>query len=364
MSEAFWETLEDFAGGRALQVTWRSRMAAAYGWIQPCLIPAPYLAASYPCTRVPPCGCDHAVREDPEWGLSTVCICGDGGCDAIPLQVSDAVVYTLDWFRLCQAIGRAFPGLSVTRVVDLEVGSRCLYLATNGPVNAPVCFCCPPDETNFLALIGRLARNLERPFIVLTPTDRHFSSEIEIALRRESSTAISLAGRLEWRADCPGEFQWRGSIDHLLAEWTARISHRGDTGRILRSIHRQLAFTRKSFVDLRQRAEPLSDDVARQVFAVIKQLEQSPSTRKAPLVQVFRLYCLENLSAEEVARECGCSKALIVLRMKELERRLGRKPSQLRGISSQFEQMEESLSDPRARRIRRSEAMDGEELEG
>ena len=80
--------------------------------------------------------------------------------------------------------------------------------------------------------------------------------------------------------------------------------------------------------------------------------------RKAPVSQMFRLYYLEGFSRAEVARRGGWAESLVTLRLQAIEKKLGRKPVELRELSPEFERIEESLSDPRARHIHRRSAMD------
>lgn len=105
-------------------------------------------------------------------------------------------------------------------------------------------------------------------------------------------------------------------------------------------------------------AEPVSEDVARQVFALIRELEIEGRWRKAPILQVFRLYCMEGLTAKQVARRCGCAKSLVILRLKALRKKTGREPAQLRNFSAHFEKIEDSLRDSRSSRIDRRSALD------
>jgi hypothetical protein len=63
------------------------------------------------------------------------------------------------------------------------------------------------------------------------------------------------------------------------------------------------------------------------------------------------LYCLDGISRDAVARDCNCSPSLITLRLQAIELKLWRKPAELRALSSQFEQIADSLTDSRARRI-------------
>ena len=73
--------------------------------------------------------------------------------------------------------------------------------------------------------------------------------------------------------------------------------------------------------------QPVSDNTAIQLFALVKQLETESHWRKAPILQVFRLYCMESLTAEQIARRCACAKSLIILRLKQLRAKLDRDPA-------------------------------------
>ncbi|MCZ7636707.1 MAG: helix-turn-helix domain-containing protein [Verrucomicrobia bacterium] len=94
---------------------------------------------------------------------------------------------------------------------------------------------------------------------------------------------------------------------------------------------------------------------------MVKALDAKEPKREASLLRVFRLYCVEGLSAEVTAQRCGCSKGTILNRLNQIRRRTGVDPAKLRTYSAQFEAIEESLSDDRARRIHRRSALDDPE---
>lgn len=81
------------------------------------------------------------------------------------------------------------------------------------------------------------------------------------------------------------------------------------------------------------------------------------------MTRVFQLYCLEGLTRREVAKKCRCVPSLVTLRLQAIEAKLGRKPSELRQLSGHFETIVDSLRDDRARRVRRTSAMDEREAE-
>ena len=110
--------------------------------------------------------------------------------------------------------------------------------------------------------------------------------------------------------------------------------------------------------------EPATDEEARRLFALLKALESDGNYRKAPVTRVFQLYCLDGLTRNEVARKCQCVPSLVTLRLQAIERKLGRKASELRQLSGHFEQIVDSLKDDRARHVRRESAMDLPEEQG
>jgi hypothetical protein len=101
-----------------------------------------------------------------------------------------------------------------------------------------------------------------------------------------------------------------------------------------------------------------TDDEARKLFALLKSLESEASYNKAPVTRVFLLYCHESLSRKQVAKACGCSVSLVKERLKTIERKLGRKVSELRNLALDFDGVAEPVADSRARRIKPQHSLD------
>jgi hypothetical protein len=55
----------------------------------------------------------------------------------------------------------------------------------------------------------------------------------------------------------------------------------------------------------------------------MEKLESTRALPAPPVSRVFRLYCIEALSAAQVARECRCSKAAVIRRLKLIRRKAG-----------------------------------------
>ena len=84
--------------------------------------------------------------------------------------------------------------------------------------------------------------------------------------------------------------------------------------------------------------------------------------RKAPLYRAL-LYSSDGLTVRQIAKRRDCARCIVFSRLKLLHRKLGRHPSELRQYSAHFEKIDASLSDPKARRIYRKGATDGNEQE-
>jgi hypothetical protein len=106
--------------------------------------------------------------------------------------------------------------------------------------------------------------------------------------------------------------------------------------------------------------EPPPENIARQLFALLEELATERICRKAPIATVFHFSCVKSLTRAEVAIKCGCVPALITLRIKWIQKKLGLKLAAIRQLSPQFEQIEASLTAPRARKIYRPAAIYGD----
>lgn len=103
--------------------------------------------------------------------------------------------------------------------------------------------------------------------------------------------------------------------------------------------------------------ERMQEEEALRLFALIRKLDGKP-TKPPSVLTVFRYYCMENRSAEEVSQLCKCSKGTVLNRLRKLRQATGMDPRALRALSAQFERIEKELSDPRARKIDRRNSMD------
>jgi hypothetical protein len=111
----------------------------------------------------------------------------------------------------------------------------------------------------------------------------------------------------------------------------------------------------------KQADETAALQIARAAYAIAWRLRDNARTRTAKLFDVFQFYVVQALTVAAVAKRCDCTEETIFVRLKALRQAFGRHPRELRQYSSHFEQIEKSMSDPRARHINRRGAIEGME---
>jgi hypothetical protein len=191
------------------------------------------------------------------------------------------------------------------------------------------------------------------PFVLLTHTPSACGPEIHTALRRHDCAHLVLSKVIPILPTPPATLI--GQVRQLLAPFTKRLAEPRDNATVLQRIERDISAMRRQ---VRQEPElstnePLPEDAARRAFALVQQLDPESRMKAPSVLTVFRLYCMEELTADQIARKSGCSKATVVSRLHLIRRKTGVDPASLRRFSSQFEKIEQDVSDSRAEHIHR-----------
>ena len=81
--------------------------------------------------------------------------------------------------------------------------------------------------------------------------------------------------------------------------------------------------------------------------------------QRAPTpLTVFRHYCIEGLSAEQVAGKCRCSKSTVMGRLRLIERVTNKKPESFRAMSDHLQRLADNYTKSGAREIYRRGLVD------
>jgi hypothetical protein len=355
--DSVWRSLETSSGLTAVPVNWRRHMNRQFEIFKSALLQKePKLSKGYPCGH---CACTHEVIDQTPEALAelritkpspsphpmgrgiegernlqpstcnlepdfvAMCRCDPPTCqhDHLPLSRADVELWSLNWSKLARALCHAF-GLNY-QFADLKIYNT-HQIGSWSADAVPVILTIQTQRGFFHSVITELIARLRQKFILLAPTGKHFDANCQELLANgnaaffpiDSNIILTQNGNLH-SVKIPGE---------LFAKFTP------------------------------QPKEVEAENFAGQLFALAKMLDAEAGMRKAPPSTVLRLYCVEELEPDQIAKKLHCARSLIYSRLDSLRQKLGRDPSELRRYSSHLERIESSLTDPRAKHIHRMTA--------
>ncbi len=319
-----WSSLESLPGLNAIPSIWREKLGGQFDLFRAAFLQTrPVPAQSFPCRR---CGCAHDVTIHAPGDIVAVCACDPWNCDDLVLTADDIQILELNWSKLARSLCKAF-GLDA-RPVDIPLHNT-RQIGSWSADGVPVILTIQHERRDFQDVVQGLAARRQQKFILLAPTSANFDATSQEILAGSDAGFFALDSHVIFTEQ--GTLQSARAPGQLFARFTPEAK------------------------------EPPHEDVARQAFAIAKALDSEQPMKPPTVFAIFRLYCQEELSAAQIAHKCGCSKATVISRLNLLRQKLGRNPAELRRYSAHFGTIEESLSDPRAKRVYRKGAIYGDE---
>jgi len=316
-----WSSLESIPGLSNFPSRWQFRLGDHFPAFKIlCLQPNADQPQSYPCPRE--CGCWHRIiRRHDATGAVAACRCTPPNCPDLALTNDDITPLEVNRPKLGRALCRAL--LLNSKPADLALP----FTAQIGSWSAdpvPAILTIQTDPELFRRVVADLVATLNQPFILLAPTATHLDAHCQQLLARVRAAFFALESHLILTPS--GTLQPRAPPGELFARFTP------------------------------QPKEP-DEDVARRAFALVQQFD--PET-----LAVFRLYCVDALSAAETAAKCHSSKSTVIRRLKLIHAKTGISPIHLRQLSPHIAKIEDQINDPRARHIYRQNLIDDQEPGG
>lgn len=111
--------------------------------------------------------------------------------------------------------------------------------------------------------------------------------------------------------------------------------------------------------ELAEKEPAVELNVAQAAFALLAKLDAEGIYKKPSPLTVFRLYCIEGLSADLVAAKCRCAKGTIMARLRFIEAQTKTKPEQFRAMSAHLQELADNYDRSGAREIYRRGLADG-----
>ena len=340
-----WDSLECIPGLNAVPFIWQRRMGQYFpAFLGLCLQPSQILAEQYPCPCPAECGCWHRVihrhpngspplthqsqqssstssfsfsssipsdSTNPPEGPAAigVCCCEPPHCHDIPLTIADITGLEVSLPRLARGLCKTF-GLT-SKFARLTPPDTIQFGSWSADA-IPAILTIHVYHSTFRSAVTELVASLNSPFLLFAPTADYFDAHTQAHLARvhagffalDSTVIITDQGAF-LPARPPGE---------LFAQFTPQ-------------------------------PRELDQDLATRVVALVSQFD-------ADTLTIFRLYCIEALSAAQIARRCHSSKTAVIRRLAIIRQKTGIAPAQMRKLSPHLAKIQDVLADPRAAHIR------------
>jgi hypothetical protein len=296
-----WAVLESLRALAAIPAVWRSRLGDSFEAFSAAFLERTSVSAtSFPCPRG--CGCAHEIIHPRPAQIIAVCRCESWCCEDLILSPNDISIWRLNWGRLGNALCRALE--LQFRMVDLTLyNTRQIGAWTANGI--PAILTVQHTSTQFRQVLTTLIARLRQPFILLAPTADHLDARANELLTGVGAAFFSLEAQVRFTNSGP-------------------VSAITPPGRL---------FAR--FTAAPTQANPEED--ARRALALLQRLDSDQLVKPPSVLTVFRLYCIEELSAAQIARKCHSSKATVVRRLELIREKTGLDPKQLRQFSSHLD---------------------------
>jgi hypothetical protein len=234
--------------------------------------------------------------------------------DIIPLEVSRPRL----GHALCKAFGLASRHVGLPIPATFQFGSW----STDA---VPAVLTMQVENAAFRRAVAELAAALRQSFILFAPTADYLDAPAKSILENHGAAFFALNSHVILTPQ--GTLQPTRAPGELFARFTPQ-------------------------------PKDADVDLARRAFALVRNLDTDKPLAPPTLLTVFRLYCIEELSAGRIARKCGCSKPTVLRRLALIRARTGLDPLQLRRLSPHIAKLEDSMNDPRAERPDRRTHLD------
>jgi hypothetical protein len=183
----FWQAIESLPSLAAVEAEWLGLVRGEYDLIKLFLRPGKDRASSF---HHPDGGLPYRVVEHDRNDLVGVC---EQTGETITLQKQHLVVYQLDQQRLARQVAGALGLSAADRIVAHDV--RLFLLGSFRPTGYSLAafLILPSDSAEFAAGTASLISQGLSPFLLLAPTRRFVTAELELRLRSLGSGVLALA---------------------------------------------------------------------------------------------------------------------------------------------------------------------------
>ncbi len=191
-----WQSLEALPGLAAIPAFWEFHCGADVELLRPHLRVTDMEDGSYPCPRP---GWPHCPRRIVDYGngqYSALCRDPHGLCERIELTRRDVLIHELDLAAFTRALAAPL-GIHWQSPKERHDGIFAIGLSTRRETRAqPVFLAILPDSARFRASVQQLLLGQSGPLVLMTPTSRHHTVEVQELLQRRGIALTTLDEQL------------------------------------------------------------------------------------------------------------------------------------------------------------------------
>lgn len=212
-----WQSLEALPGLAAIPAFWECHCGADVELLRPHLRVTDLEEGSYPCPRPGWPYCPRRIVDYGDGQYAALCRDPHGLCERIELTRKDVLVQELDLAAFTRALATPL-GIHWQTPRERHDGIFAIGLSTRRETRAqPVFLAILPDRARFRASVQQLLLGQSGPLVLMTPTSRHHTVEVQELLQRrgialttlDEQLAIDDAGQIiaTRRPESAGDFQ-------------------------------------------------------------------------------------------------------------------------------------------------------------
>jgi hypothetical protein len=214
--EHLWSALEDVTDLLAIPAMWREACGTDFGLIEASLHPTSKRSGIYPCPFSNGYMCPRRIVNYNHDEIAAICQDPHKICPDLSLNGSDVVLHSLD------LLGFVRPILEVAGIRNPQMEPRApgvwnIGLAVSGDLTLqPAYLLVFGGKEEFATAAQSLMFDIEGPFTILAPTDRHWTGTLRERLRSPRISFVSLDERVA--VDDAGRFvavRWTRAADVL-----------------------------------------------------------------------------------------------------------------------------------------------------
>jgi hypothetical protein len=185
-----WRSLERITGLLAVPAAWEAECGEDFGFLRPHLRPTEMVGSLYPC----PHHFGECPRKIVDYGdgeFAAICRDPYKSCDRIPLSPRDALLHDLDLASFLKPILQV-ASIRPEAPKPRTPGTWSLGLAGRSSSLAPAFLVVAHSGAAFEASVRDLLLDVSGQFLLVVPTNRYRSAEIQQRIQASSATCLCL----------------------------------------------------------------------------------------------------------------------------------------------------------------------------